>query len=380
MDEVERQGGQIELYPLICQSEAIIHEEVEKWLSRRNCFPFLSKQIIKSNISRFFSNPIRYLKIFFKIFFGNISSFDFLIKAVTAFPKSVHIAGKMQKEEISHIHCHYATHPALMAYIIHNFTGIPYSITIHSHDIYDCHAMLKQKLASASFIVTISQYNVEYLKELLGKWIEKKIYVIPCGIDISKYISPTEKTNPKFSILQIGSLHWKKGQEYFIEAVKILKDKNIDFEAKIIGDGPQRDIVEKSIHENEVEDYILLLGAKSQQEVQSILPTANIYVQSSVSEGIPVAIMEALSCELPVIATNITGIPEIIIPGKTGILVSPKNPVSIADAIQFFINHPEIANLYGKQGRILVEDKFNLENNTKELVSLFQKFDKQGKI
>lgn len=374
MIEVEKQGHDVSLYPLICQRQPVVHDEAKKWIARANCIPFISKVVLIENICTFFKQPFRYCSLFWRIFWGNISSFDFLTKSLYAFPKAVYTAKQMQTEEIEHIHAHYATHPALVAWVIHHLTGIPYSITIHSHDIYDCHAMLRPKLKSAAFLVPISEYNIRYMEALLGKWVRAKCHIVHCGIDPFQY-HPNNKRKGEpdiFSIIQIGTLHWKKGQVYLIQAIAKLKERNFKFKLRIVGEGEERASIEAEIKKYHLEDTVEMLGSKTQAEVAELLPTANCYIQSSVSEGIPVAIMEAMACKLPVVATDITGIPELVLNRKTGLLVAPKDINGMADAVYEIYIHPKMACEMGEQGRTRVLEEFDLKKNTKKLVGLFE--------
>ena len=375
MDEFERQGGEILLFPLICQEQDLTHYDAELWLERRNCIPFMDIHVLGSLIKTFIKNPLKFITVLIKIVFWNLPSPKFLLRTLILFPKAIRTANKIETENIDHLHVHYASHPALVAYIIHQFTGISYSITIHSHDIYDNHVMLKQKLGAAKFLVTISNFNLDYLVKLLGNWVGKKVFVIHSGVNLSEFV-PQKVRNPnnshKFILLQIGSLHWKKGQTYFLKALKLLDSEIDNLQVQIIGDGPERKKLERMIRELGLTNKVELLGAKTQSEVKQLLINADCYIQTSVSEGIPVALMEALACELPVISTNITGIPELVIHGKTGILIPPKDVAAIADAIKYIFNNPDLAKKFGKAGRRRVESEFNLQNNVSKLIDLFQ--------
>jgi colanic acid/amylovoran biosynthesis glycosyltransferase len=375
MMEVEKCGHEIALYPIMCQDQPVVHEDAKKWAAKARCLPFFSGPILIENIRTFIKNPLKYLHIIIRIIWGNRSSLDFMIKGLYLFPKAVYTAKQLRLENVEHIHAHYATHPALKAWIIHKLTGIPYSVTIHSHDIYDCHAMLGPKLKDAGFLVPISKYNVKYLENLLGQWVREKCNVIRCGIDPSKYTASSKhrKTGDNlFQILQIGTLHWKKGQIYLIRAMATLKERNVPFQLRIVGEGDERQSIETEIQKYNLNGHVKLLGAMTQDEVASLIPTADCYIQSSVSEGIPVAIMEAMACELPVVSTNITGIPELVLDGQTGILVKSMDVLGMANALQTLYENPSRRDEMGKQGRDWVLKEFMLEKNAKKLAVLFE--------
>jgi glycosyltransferase involved in cell wall biosynthesis len=279
----------------------------------------------------------------------------------------------MQAEGVNHIHAHYATHPTLVAWIIHQLTGIPYSITVHSHDIYFCKAMLSTKLRDAKFIVTISEYNRSYMKNAVGPWVSEKIHVIHCGItpqDYSKRIN--DSISDPFEIIHIGSLQLCKGQKYILEASLLLKQKNIPLHVKIIGMGVEHRNLVKLIEKYHLQDVVELCGPKTQEEVRKLLPEGHCYIQPSLSEGLPVAIMEALACELPVVASAITGIPEIIQDNFSGYLIPAEDSYALANALQkIYLDYPHAIQM-AQNGHQKVLDEFDLRKNVAQIGKLFE--------
>jgi colanic acid/amylovoran biosynthesis glycosyltransferase len=377
MNALEQMGWHITLYPLIKQQQKIIHSEAQNWLDRANYSPYLSLKIIAENFRVIFTRPLKYFGLLVRIFRESISDRKFLIRSFVLFPKSIFLAKKLQQAEINHIHAHYATHPAFVAWVIHELVGISYSVTAHAHDIFVSHTMLKTKLLAATFIAAISEFNRDYLAQKIELSLKDKIHVVHCGVNPTWYRPQPQFNITRLEILNISSLQPYKGQIYLLKACLILKEQGVSFRCRIIGEGEARLALESFIRQNQLEDHVELLGAKSQTEVAHLLPKAHCYVQPSVitltgkMEGIPVALMEALATELPVIATEISGIPELIRPGKTGFLVPPEDPDAIAEAISKVISNPEQSQLFAKQGRELVTEEFNLVRNTTLLASLF---------
>lgn len=379
MIALENLGWNIVLYPLVIQHQKVIHSDAGDWVKRAQNISWFSLDVIFSNIKKILKSPKKYFYVFFKMIKGNSSSLEFLIRAILIFPKAVRIAESIQRQSILHIHAHYATHPALAAWIIHEFTGISYSVTVHAHDIFVNKTMLDVKLREADSIVAISEYNRDYLIAQLGDWIDNKIKIIHCGINLDLY-----QPHPllglhvdKLEIISIGSLQPYKGQAFLIEACSILKRDGIPFRCRIIGGGERYTALKNLISTYGLEDDVNLLGPRTQEEILKILPTANCYVQPSIitstgkMEGIPVAIMEAMACGVPVIATAISGIPELVINGETGLLISPEDADKLAVALKsIFINMDEALKRSIK-ARELVSNQFDLQKNTQKLSVLF---------
>ena len=381
MIEMERQGWEISLYPLILQKQAVVHSEAEQWLARAQGLPYFSGEILRANFHEMASKPSRYFSTFFQMLIGNATSPNFFLRALVLFPKIVTIAAKMKAEGVQHIHAHYATHPALAAWLIHRLTGIPYSVTVHAHDIFVERAMLETKLREASFVIAISDFNREFLAREVGEWIKEKTHVIHCGVQPELYTSRQRRVRTgTLEIISIGSLQPYKGFEFLIEACSLLHKRFIPFRCRIIGGGEEEPRLQNMIARHGLEDVIHLLGRKPQNEVAQLLATADCYIQPSVimpsgkMEGIPVGIMEALASSLPVVATDISGIPEIIRPRETGYLVPPQNAGELARAIEQIYLQPFQAAQMAANGRELVLNQFNLYNNVAQLSGVFGQF------
>ena len=380
MNAMAELGWPISLYPLILQEQAVVHPEAQSWLEKANHLPFFSWGVMKANGRYLFKNPLRFLTIWMRTVKENLQSPNLFLRALALLPKAAYAAQLMQEEGISHIHAHYATHPALVAWIIHQLTGIPYSITVHAHDIFVRTAMLKTKLQGAAFIAAISQFNREYLANLVGDWVVDKIHIVHCGIIPQNYpirLNVLESGQP-IEIITIGSLQPYKGQIHLVEACAHLKKWGVPFHCRIIGEGEERPNLEKLISAHQLQDQVKLLGAKTQEEVASLLPTAHCYIQPSIitpsgkMEGIPVSIMEAMACELPVVATQLSGVPELVRPNETGYLVPPADSVTLASTIAQVHGNYESAKQLAINGRYLILQEFELTDNANRLSHLFQ--------
>ncbi len=378
MIALEQLGWQIELYPLILQHQNVIHQEALPWLARAHNVPWFSWGLLTANVQTMISQPKKYISLWWRILRENLSSPKFLLRALLLFPRAVWMAREFKKKDIVHIHAHYATHPALVAWLINQLTGIPYSVTVHAHDIFVEKPMLATKLHNAAFVSSISEYNREYLAQELGPWVREKTRIIRCGIDPVFYDKGAIKPNyGRLEIISVGSLQPYKGYLYLIRTCAMLRDRGISFRCRIIGGGNLRPKLERMIRQNQLQDAVILLGPRTQDEVSLLLGTANCYAQPSIvtvsgkMEGIPVALMEAMATGIPVVATCISGIPELVKEGDTGWLVPPEDSASLADALSNIHSEPIEACRRAKNGKRLILDEFELATNVRKLASLF---------
>jgi glycosyltransferase involved in cell wall biosynthesis len=140
-----------------------------------------------------------------------------------------------------------------------------------------------------------------------------------------------------------------------------------------------RPLLERAIREDQLSGLVELMGPRTQEQVSQLLPTANCYVQPSVitssgkMEGIPVAIMEAMASGIPVVATSISGIPELVRQGDTGWLVPPEDIAALTDALEQVYHDPTEAHKRAQAGKQWVLAEFELYSNVKKLSSLFAK-------
>src|SRR5512133_4156720 len=120
---LERLGWQVELYPLILQRQELIHEEARPWLERAHAVPWISLPLLQSNARHLITRPRRYVSLLWRVIRENFHSPKFLARALLLFPRATWMADHFKREGIDHIHAHYATHPALVAWLINQLTG-----------------------------------------------------------------------------------------------------------------------------------------------------------------------------------------------------------------------------------------------------------------
>jgi len=285
------------------------------------------------------------------------------------------LARYVKRLKIDHIHSHFANEPTSYAMWTSMLTGIPYTFTTHGHDIFcEPPGNYAEKLQRSKFMITISNFNREYLiKEL--QLDGEKIVVNRCGVNVSNF-TPKERENIRPNrpmILTIARLHPIKALECLIETYRILKASGVVFKGIIIGEGKERKNLENLIRKYSLTENVKLIGAKTQLEIVSYLKKSAIFVLPSRSEGLPIVIMEALASGIPVIASNIAGIPEIVHNDKSGYLVPVGDSHKLAEKIKELLLDEEKRTKFGQYGRRLVEKDFSLKKQVCRLIDLWQR-------
>ncbi len=382
MIAVEQEHIQVELYPLQRERTSVIHPEAHAFMSRAHFHPFLSLDIVSANLYFLRRRPLVYLRTLETLLRANWGSARYFAGAVVFFPKAVYFARQMQADGVEHIHAHFASHPAAVAYVIHRLTGIPYSFTAHGSDLHRDKHMLREKVASAAFVVTISNFNKEIIVRECGEAWRDKIHVVHCGVD-TQVFQPRRRTMATnaakpFTILCVGTLHEVKGQTYLVEACHHLLRKGVPFECHFVGDGPDLAKLTQRVKEAGLEDRVHFHGRRTRQEVLEFLQGADVLVAPSVPsrdgrrEGIPVVLMEAMACGLPVVASRLSGIPELVDHGESGFLVRPGDVGGIVEALLRLHRDPVLRTRLGVQGRAKVLREFDVRRNAETLAQLFR--------
>jgi len=286
------------------------------------------------------------------------------------------------------IHSHFASWPTEFALNLFEKFNIPFLFTAHAYDIFvnpDIFT-LQKKINSALKVITISDYNKDYLTNLFGKDLSNKINVIRCGVELSKF-KYLERHEKKFiKILFVGRLVEKKGCYYAIEAFKKALKKNNNLELSIIGDGYLKEDIHHLINASDLKSKISMLGPQTQQNVLKEMERADIFFLPSLTaangdrEGIPISILEAQAMGLPVISTYHSGIPEVINNGENGFLVPERDVDAMAEKLILLASQHELRNRMGEIGRNKIKHFYNHEIELDNLENIFNKLLKNSPL
>lgn len=246
------------------------------------------------------------------------------------------------------IHAHFLLPPGLIGVIAGSISGTKTAVTAHGSDLFIqtknpvLRFFIKYVLGKADYVLVVNQTLKNKILELGIN--PDKVYITPNAVDVDKF-NPDNKQLPvdvkirhdKPVVLFVGNLVYQKGVEYLLEAKKLM---NTGAELLIVGDGPLRHDLEKKVRDNEIQD-VVFVGAR--RDVEKIMPSADLFVLPSISEGFPITILEAMASGLPVVATRVGGIPEVM-DKDVGIMVEPSDPGELARAIDVILEDQALKN------------------------------------
>lgn len=375
--ELERLGHRVEVFPLLHEHEPVIQPGAQELVARAHYLRLASREVAAAQLHWLRRAPRRYLGLWVAVLRGNARSVRFLLRALAVVPVAAAFARRAEQLGVEHIHAHWATHPALAAFVIRRLTGLPYSFTAHAHDIFVDRTMLREKIEEAAFVATISDHNRRLLRGWYGE-LANRIEVIRCGVDASVFTAVRgRRPGGRLVVLCVASLQPQKGHSVLLNAVARLVARGIPVLCLLAGEGRERPRLEAQIADLRIGDNVQLLGMLSRTAVVQRLAEADVVVQPSIvlptgkTEGIPVALMEALAMERPVVASAVSGIPELVEDDVSGLLVPPGDDKALADALAAIQASPELARRLGTAGRRRVLEHHDLQRNTRGLADLF---------
>jgi glycosyltransferase involved in cell wall biosynthesis len=281
------------------------------------------------------------------------------------------LARHLRDQGVTHLHGHFAQASATVAMLAARLADIPFSFTLHGPADFNDPRLwrLDAKIAAAKFVACISHYcrSQGMLVSPVGDW--PKLKIIHCGVEPGRYVGHPAQGK---EILFVGRLAAAKGVPVLIEALPQIRGTHPEAHLTLIGDGPERGFLEDRVRRLGLSDAVTFAGYRSQDEVAEALDRAAIFALPSFAEGVPVVLMEAMAARRPVVATRITGIPELVEDGVSGRLVVPGDVTSLASAISDILADPAAAARMGENGRAKVEAEFDIRREATKLAALFR--------
>jgi colanic acid/amylovoran biosynthesis glycosyltransferase len=298
-------------------------------------------------------------------------------EALWASLAGVHLAALFSARSVQHIHASWANGPATAAWVASGLSGIPFSFCARAHDIYPPDGALLEKLAAAAFVRTENDANLNYLAGLLPG-AASKLHTIYNGVPLSVSQTARPKVSPPFKILALGRFVVKKGFTFLLEACHLLAQQGLDFQLTLAGDGPEKVHLQELVQRYHLDSRVSLPGFVDRRQVARLMAETHLFVMPCIvapsgdRDGTPTVIAEALLHEVPVVATQVCGVPEMVRPDETGWLAPPEDPQALALAITQALADPAEAHRRALNGGQLMREQFDSEKNYRRLMAYFE--------
>ncbi len=372
MLELERQGLSLRIASLRKPTDGVFHESIARLGAKADYFPeaILSEfsRLWPAQWSRLRRNPADYLR-------GVGAMFRHSGAALIDLLQAAHLLRWVKKNEVDHVHVHFGTNEATVAYLAHLLGGLSYSLTLHAFDIFRDNvdrSLLSRKINASRFTVTVSEFNRRYIQDAFPGVRMEKVRVNYNGIDLARFDAASADRDPRL-VFSVGRLIEKKGFIHLIRAVRILTDAGLLVDCHIAGEGPEANGLQSEINRSGLHDRITLLGNVEQAEVSRWMKRAACFALPCVQakdgnmDALPTVLLESLASGCPSISTRVSGVPEIIEDGVSGLLVGSGDEAALAQAIRRVIDDTALARSLGEAGRRRAVELFDVRRNVRHM-------------
>jgi colanic acid/amylovoran biosynthesis glycosyltransferase len=381
MLELRKLGIDVHIFSMLPPLPTPVHQQVQEMMPYVHYSPFLlSSQLILAQFYFLFRSPIKYIRVLCRAIWQTYREPLVLLRVLMIFPKSVYFARQMRDLKIDHIHAHFVWINGIAAQVASDLIGVTFSLHPHAFGLFmRDQESVRRQLELVDGVISVSEYHRQYIANLCPRWSPEDIRIVHYGLDPAEFTpAPVPAEDDTVRILSVGSLFEKKGHEYLIDACAQLAEKGHAFRCSIVGSGPLQSALQTRIDRYHLQGRISLLGAKNQTEVQDLCRHSDLFVlacvvaQSGDRDGMPNVLLEAMAMQIPVVTTPVTGIPELVHDGETGLLAPERDANALAQAMERLINDTTLRHELGRQGRQAVLTGFDIHQTAAQLAASLQ--------
>jgi colanic acid/amylovoran biosynthesis glycosyltransferase len=377
VQELRRRGFHIETFSVRpASASGVITDDDREELAHTTALlekPYT--RLLRNNVSAAVRHPGRYLKAARTAMKLRTKGASGVAKWAGYFAEGVALGRELERRGIDHVHNHFANASANVALLASKYSGIPFSFTLHGMFELEWPGVgaLDDKVAEAAFLTTICDFNRSQAYRLTPTDDWSKVHVARCGLELSQF--PRKPPGPRrdgpLRILSVARLSKEKGIPGLVEAFATIRERGLDAELHLVGDGPERENIERAIRERGLESRVILHGRQAGDAVRAAFADADIFALPSLMEGLPIVLMESMAIGTPVIAPTIAGIPELVIHDETGLLFAAGNWEELADRLERLARDEALRQRLTDAGRKKVEAQHDIRRAVAPLVVLF---------
>ena len=332
--------------------------------------------IVVAHARALFRHPVRYVRALADALRHRVPGLRALLLAFMYFGEAIYLADRLRGRRIEHLHNHFANPSANVGLVASTYLGIGWSVTLHGTSEFDYPAglLLGAKLERARFAVCISHYTRAQALRAVAPAHWDKLFVSRCGVDpvfldVRRNEAERRGRSGRLRILCVARLSPEKGLVGLLHAFHAVVRNGIDVELRIVGDGPDGDLLRRKVEELDLGDRVSLPGRVGEHLIVDELARADIFAISSFMEGLPVVLMEAMAQRVAVVAPRVAGIPELVEGGVTGLLFSPGHWDELTDRLCALSHDPSLRERLASAGRDRVLEQFDIRRAIEPLAA-----------
>lgn len=344
------------------ESERVSPADRAEYESTFYVLPFDLGRVLTAHTGALGQHPVRYLKTLGLALQHRVPGVKALAMSLAHFGEAILLARELERRKISHVHNHFANSGANVGYLATRFLGLPWSLTLHgiSETDYPAGVLLPAKLQAANFAACVSHFGRAQAMRTVDPSHWSKFMIVRCALDLSALPQRSSVTRARPRLVCVGRLSPEKGHIGLLEAFAAARARGADAELVLVGDGPDREAIERKIDALGMGGHVVMRGRLSEPDTLASIAESDALVLASFMEGLPVVLMEAMALGLPVIAPRVAGVPELVEDGVHGLLFAPSAWNELADCVYKLASDAGLRAKLASANRAKVEAEFEI--------------------
>lgn len=383
MLELERRGFRLTPIALQRPSEGEIHGDALDLGARTVHRPRpLSPRSLLAQIGAFARFPSGYLSALSFTLKHSLRTRGTARELVSSLLAAGYFATRIPASERPvHVHAQFASYPATAGLLLAEILGVTFSMSAHARDIFTSESiLLGVKLSEAEFTSVCTRHGFERLQRQHSITVGDRLHLIYHGIETARFIPGPEPATKPPLILSVGRLVPKKGMDILLRAAAVARSNGAEFRLEIVGEGPEREDLERLAAGLGLRDTVAFRGSLTQEQLLPLFRQAHAFALAGIvtedgdRDGIPNVLIEALALGVPAVATSVGGIPELIEHETTGLLAKPGNVAELSGCLERIIYDEQLRDAVRVHGRQRVERQFDIARNIEDLAALLRRY------
>jgi glycosyltransferase involved in cell wall biosynthesis len=333
------------------------------------------KKMLSAHAFALAVRPIAYLRVLLLALRHRVPGVRALVWAIFHFAEAIQLARELELRQVTRLHNHFANSGATVGLLASSFLKLPWSLTLHgiSETDYPAGLLLSAKIEAASFVACVSEFGRAQAMRISPPQHWRKLAIVRCALDF-KDLPKKPSTDParRTRLICVGRLSPEKGHLGLLEAFANMLARGIDAELVLVGDGPEKEKIEQTLSKLNLSGKVQLAGLLAEDATLAEIADADILVLASFMEGLPVVLMEAMALGIPVVATRVAGIPELIVDEQNGLLFSPANWDELAEQLSRLCTDSPLRGRLGDSGKERVLKSHDVARAFDPLIRYFE--------